>query len=146
MKKILLLLIISILFFTCKKESISPSDVKGTWSLYSFNKPSYEINVTADQIHCMADNHMTFNSNSTIISSFDGTGSCVIGTFGGSPFPVVFGSIQDQPVTEKWHLNGNKITIGTIVWVISNVNDQLILTYNDTTNAVITPFIVYHKL
>src|SRR5579859_6815879 len=78
MKKLLILILIALIFTTCKKDN-KPIDVTGTWSLYSWddNNPS-SIHVNVNQYPCMAGNILTFNKDQTYTVKYIGTDTCFV--------------------------------------------------------------------
>lgn len=152
MKKIIFILAISGLFISCKKDkstpSIKPLDATGTWTLYSSVSTFFTIGtVTADTYPCMKSNELTFKSDSSYTAGYTGINPCYV-TPTQNVGAVIIGSPANPSTTGTWHRNGNDIFIKTDHYVITNVNNQLILTatFNFTVSGTsYTTTEVFHK-
>ena len=151
MKKILFILAIVTLFISCKKDKPAqptPLDATGAWNLYSSVSTFFTIGtVTADTYPCMKSNVLIFKSDSTYSAAFTGTGPCYVTPTQGVG-AVTIGSPAQQPTAGTWRRNGNDIYIKTDHYVITNVNNQLILTatFNFTVSGTsYTTTEVFHK-
>lgn len=130
MKKLPILILIVLIFTTCKKDN-KPLDVTGTWSLYSWddNTPN-PIHANISQYPCIAGNVLTFNKDQTYTLKYVGTDTCFI-----SPRSVSFPPTESwlgmpgQPqVTGTWSQNGNTVTWGNAQGVISTSNGKTFIT------------------
>jgi len=144
MKKTFLALAIIFSFAACKKDNKQPSTViqplnaTGSWALYSNDDTFFTVGkVTADQYPCIANNILTFKSDSTYSSNYTGTSICYVSAVRGNG-STTLGMPGQPPQTGTWRRNGNDIYIGTEHYVISNPNGKLTLNLNSsfTVNGV----------
>jgi hypothetical protein len=128
MRRTLFILAITLLLvIACKKDNaVNPSiEIIGSWSTYSYDDTFFSLsNVTADQYPCIADNTLTFKSDSTFTQTYSGGSVCNIGS------SVTFGVPGQAPLTGTWHQEGNDVYCGPDHYVMSSKNGKLILTSN----------------
>jgi hypothetical protein len=140
MPKNLFLLLIIILFTTCKKDKqITPVtyDVTGKWTLYSYQTQIFGgLDVTADQYPCIAENVLTLNADFTSGLAYTGSDPCYVTPLGRLGTTI---GTPGQPITAStWSLSGNTLyfvfptTKGSDHGVIASVAGKLHLTTVDT--------------
>lgn len=130
MKKFPILMLIALVFTTCKKDN-KLIDVTGVWTLYSWddNSPA-SLHVNVNQYPCIAGNILTFSKDQTYTLKYIGTDTCFV-----SPRSVSFPrtgtsiGIPGQPQrTGTWSQNGNTVTWGNAQGIISTSNGKTIIT------------------
>ncbi|MBV8388849.1 MAG: lipocalin family protein [Mucilaginibacter sp.] len=135
MKKLPILILMILLFASCKKNQ-KPTpiiDPTGTWTLYSLDTdaPPYPIHSNVQQYPCMADNVLTFNKDLTYTINYTGKDTCFIGT---SPytFPAIKGPWIGMPgeaqISGGWRQDGNTVYWGPGQGTISTSNGKTFLT------------------
>jgi len=136
MKNTFFLFAIILLLAACSKDkkttpAVKLLDVTGSWSTYSQDDTFFTLgNVTADQFPCIADNVITFNPDSSYTSKYIGANVCWITPQHGGNGSISFGDPANAAQTGAWRRNGNDIYIGKEHYVVSNVNNKLVLNYN----------------
>ena len=147
-KYILLGLLVLLLFTTCKKETKTNTtttlDVVGKWNLYSWNGnvPS-NLNVTADQYPCIAENVLTLNANGTTNLSYTGLDSCYVTAIHHGSGLATLGVPGQASTASTWTLDGDKLYLpgnNGSPSIITNVNGKLHMTttVTETGGGVIT--------
>jgi hypothetical protein len=135
MKRILPLISIALLLFTCSKKDTpkkTSPDITGTFALYSLKSPN--LDVTADTYPCMAENVIVFNSDSTFVASYKGADSCYVTAIRGyvnGVGPTMIGIAGQPSQSGSWHQNQNDLylvfAIGTSHKIITTENGKLVL-------------------
>ena len=136
MKKLKSLFVAGLLITACSKNTVKPSatviapiDVTGSWSIYSTTENNNPT-ITADQYPCLAENVITFKSDSTWSAAYSGTDVCYTSPKGVGASTE--GTPGAAPNTGTWHRNGNNIMLGAgSTSVVTNVNGKLTLTETD---------------
>jgi hypothetical protein len=135
MRKITLLLItISFLFVTCKKDKKTTPfyDITGTWSLQSWQE-SYTgggFDATVDQYPCMAGNLTTYNADNTATGIYTGTSACDVTPMGNGK--VIIGEPGQPPLTNTYTRTGNNLYFEKVHGTITSTNGKLYITLVDT--------------
>lgn len=131
MKKLPILILIVLIFTTCKKDN-KPTDVTGTWSAYSWDSdaPISTLHINVNQYPCMAGNVLIFNKDQTYTLKYIGTDTCFVSPHSASfpPTGTWMGAPGQAQVTGTWSQNGNTVSWGGSQGTISTSNGKTFIT------------------